>query len=65
MRLLKVNGWEFLVGARVEEARKGEERSLDRDLLLRSFMTFLTHISSVVVTLISFGLHPILQPVYI
>ncbi|CAL8071482.1 unnamed protein product [Orchesella dallaii] len=61
MKLLKLHGWELLFSQKVFQIREKELKNLDKDLLYRSIMTFLTHISSVLVTVVTFGLYPFIE----
>ncbi|ODN02369.1 ATP-binding cassette sub-family C member 8 [Orchesella cincta] len=61
MKLLKLHGWELLFSQKVFLIREKELKNLDKDLLYRSIMTFLTHISSVLVTVVTFGLYPFIE----
>ncbi|XP_069691069.1 ATP-binding cassette sub-family C member Sur isoform X2 [Periplaneta americana] len=61
IRLLKLYGWEFLYGQRILQTRAKELKLLDKDSLYWALMTFLTHASSVLVTLVTFGVYFLLE----
>nr|CAD7596639.1 unnamed protein product [Timema genevievae] len=57
IKLLKLYGWECIYGSRILETRKRELRLLDKDAVYWALLTFLTHASSVLVTLVTFGVY--------
>ncbi|CAG7720775.1 unnamed protein product [Allacma fusca] len=61
MKLLKLHGWELIFSQQVFSIRKKELRNLDKDMLYVSIMTFLTHISTIVVTVVTFGLYSYIE----
>ncbi|XP_067013510.2 ATP-binding cassette sub-family C member Sur, partial [Anabrus simplex] len=61
MKLLKLYGWEDVYGSRILATRKRELKFLDRDSFYWAVMTFLTHASSVLVTLVTFGMYFVLE----
>lgn len=61
IRLLKLYGWECLYGDRILHTRAKELRLLDKDSFYWAIMTFLTHASSILVTLVTLGLHFLIE----
>ncbi|KAJ9596446.1 hypothetical protein L9F63_012530, partial [Diploptera punctata] len=61
VRLLKLYGWECLYGNRVLKTRSKELKLLDKDSLYWALMTFLTHASSALVTLVTFGMYYLME----
>ncbi|PSN38190.1 hypothetical protein C0J52_15039, partial [Blattella germanica] len=61
IRLLKLYGWEYLYGDRILKTRSRELQLLDKDSLYWALMTFLTHASSVLVTLVTFGTYYLVE----
>ncbi|XP_046390100.1 ATP-binding cassette sub-family C member 9 isoform X2 [Ischnura elegans] len=57
IKLLKLYGWEEVYLRKIESIRERELRLLDKDSFYWAVMTFLTHASSVLVTLVTFGTH--------
>nr|CAD7415628.1 unnamed protein product [Timema poppensis] len=57
IKLLKLYGWECIYGTRIIETRKRELGLLDKDAVYWALLTFLTHASSVLVTLVTFGVY--------
>ncbi|XP_050524591.1 ATP-binding cassette sub-family C member Sur-like isoform X2 [Daktulosphaira vitifoliae] len=57
IRLVKLCGWENDFVDRISEARNNELNLLDKDSLYWGSMTFLTHASSVLITLFCLGLY--------
>lgn len=57
MRLVKLRAWEALFEDRVRRTRNQELQLLDKDSLYWALITFLTHASSVLMTLFTFGLY--------
>ncbi|XP_043281302.1 ATP-binding cassette sub-family C member Sur isoform X2 [Venturia canescens] len=57
MRLVKLRAWEKLFEARVKNTRNEELSLLDKDSLYWALITFLTHASSVLTTLFTFGVY--------
>ncbi|XP_071446866.1 ATP-binding cassette sub-family C member Sur isoform X2 [Hetaerina americana] len=57
IKLLKLYGWEEVYLKEIEKIREKELHLLDKDSFYWAVMTFLTHASSVLVTLVTFGTH--------
>lgn len=55
IKLLKLYGWEDIYASKVLETRRKELFLLNKESLYWAIMTFLTHASSVLVTLVTFG----------
>ncbi|KAG8232068.1 hypothetical protein J437_LFUL011614 [Ladona fulva] len=61
IKLLKLYGWEEIYLQQIEGIREKELKLLDKDSFYWAGMTFLTHASSVLVTLVTFGTHLALE----
>ncbi|XP_063225209.1 ATP-binding cassette sub-family C member Sur isoform X2 [Bacillus rossius redtenbacheri] len=57
IKLLKLYGWECIYRRKIMETRQRELKLLDKDSLYWALLTFLTHASSVLVTLVTFGVY--------
>ncbi|KAF6206403.1 hypothetical protein GE061_017636 [Apolygus lucorum] len=55
IRVLKLCGWESQFSVRINDARNKELKLLDRDSLYWALMTFLTHTSTPVISIVTFG----------
>ncbi|XP_046995474.1 ATP-binding cassette sub-family C member Sur [Schistocerca americana] len=55
IKLLKLYGWEDIYASKILETRRKELFLLNKESLYWAIMTFLTHASSVLVTLVTFG----------
>ncbi|KAG0730314.1 ATP-binding cassette sub-family C member Sur [Chionoecetes opilio] len=60
-RVVKVHGWEEVFLRKITAVRKKELSLLHRDSLLRALMTFLTQAAGVLVSLVTFGLHTLVE----
>ncbi|KAH0954120.1 hypothetical protein HN011_011629 [Eciton burchellii] len=57
MRLIKLRAWESVFEERVRNTRDQELKLLDKDSMYWTFINFLTHASSVLMTLFTFGIY--------
>ncbi|XP_063983768.1 ATP-binding cassette sub-family C member Sur-like isoform X2 [Diachasmimorpha longicaudata] len=57
MRLVKLRAWELIFERRIQHTRDIELSLLDKDSLYWGLITFLTHASSVLTTLFTFGVY--------
>ncbi|XP_046482248.1 ATP-binding cassette sub-family C member Sur isoform X1 [Neodiprion pinetum] len=57
IRLIKLRAWEDLFKDRIGQSRNKELKLLDRDSFYWALITFLTHASSVLMTLVTFGVY--------
>ncbi|XP_011307390.1 ATP-binding cassette sub-family C member Sur [Fopius arisanus] len=57
MRLVKLRAWELIFERRIQHTRDEELSLLDKDSLYWGLITFLTHASSVLTTLFTFGVY--------
>ncbi|XP_015595444.1 ATP-binding cassette sub-family C member Sur isoform X2 [Cephus cinctus] len=57
MRLVKLRAWEDLFENRIRQTRNQELKLLDKDSFYWALITFLTHASSVLMTLFTFGVY--------
>ncbi|XP_076160818.1 sulfonylurea receptor isoform X2 [Ptiloglossa arizonensis] len=55
MRLVKLRAWEDIFEGKIKKTRNDELRTLDRDSFYWTLINFLTHASSVLTTLFTFG----------
>ncbi|KAK3919142.1 ATP-binding cassette sub-family C member Sur [Frankliniella fusca] len=61
IKVIKLSGWEEQYERKVQLARNTELRLLNVDSLHWAVMTFLTHASSAIVTLITFGIYMVVE----
>ncbi|KAJ1532152.1 hypothetical protein ONE63_000776 [Megalurothrips usitatus] len=61
IKVIKLSGWEEQYEKRVQLARNRELRLLNVDSLHWAVMTFLTHASSAIVTLVTFGVYMLIE----
>ncbi|KAK0080738.1 hypothetical protein PV325_013438 [Microctonus aethiopoides] len=57
MRLVKLRAWEVVFEKRIKKTRNEELNLLDKDSIYWGLITFLTHASSVLTTLFTFGVY--------
>ncbi|RLU19415.1 hypothetical protein DMN91_007972 [Ooceraea biroi] len=57
MRLIKLRAWENVFEERIRKTRDQELKLLDKDSVYWAFINFLTHASSVLMTLFTFGIY--------
>ncbi|XP_076544094.1 sulfonylurea receptor [Osmia lignaria lignaria] len=57
MKLIKLRAWEKIFERKIKKARNDELRMLDKDSFYWTLINFLTHASSVLTTLFTFGIY--------
>nr|XP_018907669.1 PREDICTED: ATP-binding cassette sub-family C member Sur [Bemisia tabaci] len=63
IKLLKLRGWEDKFYEKISISRDAELNYLNKDSLYWALMTFLTHASSVLIALLTFGIYSLIETV--
>ncbi|XP_031636078.1 ATP-binding cassette sub-family C member Sur-like [Contarinia nasturtii] len=55
IKIIKLNAWETVFTEKIEKSRENELKCLDKDSIYWTLMTFLTHLSSIIITFVTFA----------
>ncbi|XP_055301236.1 ATP-binding cassette sub-family C member Sur isoform X3 [Sitodiplosis mosellana] len=55
IKIIKLNAWETVFTEKISKSRENELKCLDKDSIYWTLMTFLTHLSSIIITFVTFA----------